>query len=86
MGQIKIVAPDKIIEDFKKIILAKHGKLEISVEGEEALKMYVKKYDYLLKKLVPPDQDPLKGIIGIGRSRGKHNVLEELEMLESGEY
>jgi hypothetical protein len=86
MGQIKILASDKVLEDFKKIVLAKHGKLELSVEGEEALKMYIKKYDHLLKKLIPPEDDPLKDIVGIIRSKGKHNVLKELEMLERGEY
>jgi len=86
MGQIKIIASDKVIEDFKKIVLAKHGKLELSLEGEEALKMYIKKYDYLLKKLVPPEQDPLKDLVGAVRSKEKHNVLKELEMLEQGEY
>ena len=86
MGQIKIRASDKVLEDFKKIVLAKHGKLELSVEGEEALKMYIKKYEYLLKKLVPPERDPLKHIVGIGRSKGKYDVLKELEMLERGEY
>ena len=53
MGQIKILASDKVLEDFKMIVLAKHGKLELSVEGEEALKMYIKKYDYLLKSCFP---------------------------------
>ncbi len=86
MGQIKILASDKVLGDFKKIVLAKHGKLELSVEGEEALKMYIKKYEHLLKKLVSPEDDPLKDIIGAVRSKGKHNVLKELEMLERGEY
>jgi hypothetical protein len=86
MGQIKIIASDKVLEDFKKIVLVKHGKLELSVEGEEALKMYIKKYEYLLKKLIPPEKDPLKDIIGMVRSKEKHNVLQELEMLERGEY
>ncbi len=86
MGQIKILASDKILEDFKKIVLAKHGKLQLSVEGEEALKMYIQKYDYLLKRLVAPEDDPLKHIVGAMRSKGKHNVLKELEKLERGEY
>ena len=86
MGQIKILASDKVLEDFKKIVLAKHGKLALSAEGEEALKMYIKKYAYLLKKLVPPEDDPLKDVIGAVRSKGRQNVLAELEMLERGEY
>lgn len=86
MGQIKIIASDNTIEDFKKIVLAKHGKLEISIEGEEALRMYIKRYEHLLKRLVPAEDDPLKSIVGAVRSKGKHNVLKELEILERGEY
>jgi len=36
------------IDRFKRIVLAKHGKLEYSTEGEEALRLYIKKYEYLL--------------------------------------
>jgi hypothetical protein len=35
--------------------------------------------------IVPPDQDPLKGICAIGRSGERHNVLKDLELLEAGE-
>lgn len=85
MAQIKIVAADDTIDKFKRIVLAKHGKLELSAEGEEALKLYIRKYERLLGKIVPPDEDPLKRISGIGRSKQRHNVLEELERLEAGE-
>lgn len=85
MGQIKILASNKVLEDFKRIVLAKHGKLELSVEGEEALRLYIKKYERLLHGFSPPDQDPLKQICGIGRSKIRHNVLRELESLEAGE-
>lgn len=85
MAQIKIVAPSELIEKFKRIVLAKHGKLELSVEGEEALKLYVKKYEYLLHELLSPEDDPLKEIVGIGRSAERKNVLKDLEKLEAGE-
>lgn len=85
MAQIKIVAPSELIEKFKRIVLAKHGKLELSVEGEEALKLYVQKYEHLLHELLSPEDDPLKEIVGIGRSAEKRNVLKDLEKLEAGE-
>jgi hypothetical protein len=85
MSQIKILAPAEVIEKFKKIVLAKHGKLELSVEGEEALKLYIKKYEYLLGSLCPPEEDPLSKLCGIGRSSERHNVLKDLERLEAGE-
>jgi len=85
VGQIKIVAADDTIDKFKRIVLAKDGKLELSAEGEEALSLYIRKYEKLLGGIVPPDEDPLKTICGIGRSKGRHNVLKDLERLEAGE-
>lgn len=43
------------VEKFKRIVLAKHGKLELSAEGEEALKLYIKKYEGLLGRMDPPN-------------------------------
>ena len=85
MAQIKILASNNTVEKFKKIVLAKHGKLELSAEGEEALKLYINKYEKLLGSMVPPDEDPLRKICGIGRSSEKHNVLKDLDRLEAGE-
>jgi hypothetical protein len=85
MAQIKILAKDETIEKFKRIVLAKHGKLELSAEGEEALKLYIKKNERLLGSIVPPDEDPLGNISGIGRSRERHNVLKDLQAIEAGE-
>jgi len=85
LAQMKIIASNDTIERFKKIVLAKRGKLELSAEGEEALRLYIKKYENLLGGLCPPDQDPLARICGIGRSSTRHNVLRDLEKLEKGE-
>jgi len=70
MTQLKIVADDEIVEKFKKIVLAKHGKLELSVEGEEAIKLYIQKYEHLLRGLCPPEEDPLKEIIAAPMKKG----------------
>ena len=83
MAQIKILAAEDTIEKFKRIVLAKHGKLELSVEGEEALKLYIKKYQKLLGQMTSPEEDPLKQLSGLGRSRGRHNALKELKQLEA---
>lgn len=85
MAQLKILAADSTVNKFKQIVLAKHGKLELSVEGEEALKLYIKKYERLLDNMIPPDKDPLKRLSAIGRSKSRHNVLKELKLLEAGE-
>jgi len=86
LAQIKILADDSTIEKFKRIVLAKHGKMQLSVEGEEALKLYVKKYERLLGEISSPEEDPLKDLTGLARSKGRHNALQELKNLEkSGE-
>lgn len=85
MAQLKIIVSDEIVEKFKKIVLAKHGKLELSVEGEEAIKLYIQKYEHLLHGLSPPEEDPLAKIVGIGCSDERRNVLKDLERLEAGE-
>jgi len=80
---MKIIASNETIERFKRIVLAKHGKLELSVEGEEALKLYIKKYEGLLGGLCPPEKDPLARICGIARSSDRHNALKDLQKLET---
>ena len=85
MAQIKIVAAEETVEKFKRIVLTKHGKLELSAEGEEALKLYIKKYEKLLGSFLPPDEDSLKDIHEAGKSTERHNVLRDLEPLEVGE-
>jgi len=85
MVQLKIVANDGVVEKFKKIVLAKHGKLELSIEGEEALRLYIQKYQYLLLEFCPPDMDPLAGIVEIGCSDELRNVLKDLAKLEADE-
>ncbi len=65
--------------------MAKHGKLKLSAEGEEALRLYIKKYEKLLGGLGLPDEDPLTKICGMGRSTKLENVLKDLGKLEAGE-
>lgn len=81
-AQIKILADDSTIEKFKRIVLAKHGKLELSLEGEEALKLYIKKYERLLGEIISPEEDSLKGLTGVARSKERHNALRELKNLD----
>ncbi len=53
MAQIKIIASKDTVDKFKRIVLAKHGKLQLSAEGEEALRLYIKRYEKLLGGLGP---------------------------------
>jgi hypothetical protein len=81
MAQLEIVVSKETAERFKRIVLAKHGWLELNSEGEEALKLYIKKYEHLSRESSSRD-DPLREIIGIGRSSGKADVLKDSEKLE----
>ncbi len=85
LARIKIVAADETIDKFKRIGLAKRGKLELSAEAEEALKLYIIKYERLLGRRVSPEHDPLKKMHAIGTSKERHNVMKDLELLEAGE-
>ncbi|MCS4541549.1 MAG: hypothetical protein HY929_04400 [Euryarchaeota archaeon] len=85
MAQIKIVAPEHLVNKFKQIVVIKHGKLELGAEGEEAIRLYVQKHEQLLKGPCPPEADPLNKIIGIAKSKLKTNVLKDLKKLDSGE-
>ena len=84
MAQVEILAFQDTVDKFKRIALA-HDKLELSAEGEEALKLYTKRYERLLGGLCPPDKDSPTRIRRIGRSSRRHNVLKDLERLDSGE-
>jgi len=37
MAKVKIVASADVVDKFKRTVLAKHGKLELGAEGEQAL-------------------------------------------------
>lgn len=86
MGQLKIRIDDELLLKFKKIVLAKHKKLEISREGEEDIKLYVKKYEHLLENKIMVEKAPLKSIIGIAESDKPRSALEDLKELEAGLY
>jgi hypothetical protein len=40
--QLKFVLDDDLAERFKRAVLAKHGKLELSKEGAEAIRLYLR--------------------------------------------
>lgn len=85
MGQVKIVADDELIRKFKQIALVKHGKLNIAVEGEEALRLYVNKHKQLIEKFPQKELDPLNEVIGAVASPSPTDALRDLKRLEMGE-
>lgn len=84
MAQLKFLIDNDLLRKFKQIVLAKHGKIELTPEGEEAVRMYVNKYEHLLARSMH-EVDPLARVIGAVRSGKLHNVLKDLKKLEAEE-
>lgn len=80
MAQVKILAYKDIVDKFKKIVLAKHGKLELSAEGGEAFRLYIKKHESLLGGLCAPEQEPLTKICGVRTSHQGHSVRRQMPL------
>jgi hypothetical protein len=85
MGQVKITADEELIRKFKQIALMKHGKLNLAVEGEEALRLYVNKHKHLIEKFPSKELNPLNEIIGAVASPSATDALRDLKRLEKGE-
>jgi len=85
MAQLKFSVSDKLAKDFRQTVLAKRGKLEVSREGEEALKLYLKKNRKELAESSRGSRraDPILRIIGAVKSRERRNALEDLKRMES---
>ena len=81
MGQIKFQIDDRLLKEFKQIVLAKHGSLKLSAEGQEAIRMYVSRYRHLLTSL-SVEEDPLNRVIGALDSSKPVNALRDLKSLE----
>ena len=66
--QVKMLIDKTLAERFKQAVLARHGKLNLSREGEEAIRLYLQ-----ARPQAPSAsrRDPLLTIIGIGASKTK---------------
>lgn len=63
--QLKFVVDRALADRFKRVVLEKHGKLNLSREGEEALRLYLREVE---GRASAPGRDPLLSVIGIARS------------------
>lgn len=68
MVQLKFVVDDALAERFKRAVLAKHGKLELSREGAVAIRMYL---DAQPRGPARPRRDPLLDAIGMASSAAR---------------
>ena len=85
MAQIKFNVDDELAKKFRQAVLSKNGKLQVSHEGEEALKLYLKMNNYqraAKRSRGSKDRDPIFNVIGVIRSRGRPDALKELKKLE----
>ncbi len=83
MTQLKFLLDDELAKKFKQIVLAKRGKIELTPEGEDAIRLYIEKYERLLQSKKSLETDPLARITGKVRSKKPQNALEDLKELES---
>ena len=85
MAQLKFVMDDELVKKFKQIVLAKRGKIELTAEGEDAIRLYIQKYGRLLEGERSRVEDPLSRVIGSVRSKKSRSALQDLKEIESGE-
>ena len=82
MIQLKLIVDEELAKKFKQAVLAKRGKVEVSREGAEALKLYLEKNKQLLETPRPHRTDPIVQIIGAVKTTGRRNALADLKLLE----
>lgn len=85
MAQLKFVLDYELVKRFKHVILARHGKIELSSEGEEAIKLYLSKYEHPLNQS-REKEDPLERAIAAVRSGKTRDALRDLKRPETVEY
>ncbi len=82
MAQVKFVIDDELLKKFKQIVIKKHGKIDLTPEGEEAIRLYIKKHEDLEERS-HGSKDPLITAIGVIRTRKARNALHDLKELEA---
>ena len=60
MAQVKFVIDDELLKKFKQIVIKRRGKIELTPEGEDAIRLYIEKYGNALDD-EPRRSDPLNG-------------------------
>ena len=81
VAQVKFVIDDELLRKFKQIVIKKRGKIELTPEGEDAIRLYIMKYEGLITS--PGGKDPLAKAIGSIRTGKVRSALDDLKELES---
>jgi hypothetical protein len=82
MAQVKFVIDDELLKKFKQIVIKRRGKIELTPEGEDAIRLYIEKYGSVLDD-EPRRVDPLRGAIGVIHTGKDRNALKDLKELEA---
>ena len=81
MAQVKFVVDEELLKRFKQVVIKRRGKIELTPEGEEALKLYIQKYE---NPAAPNGGlDSLHAAIGAISTGKKRSALRDLKELES---
>lgn len=82
MAQVKFVVDEELLKKFKQTVIKRRGKIELTPEGEEALKLYIQKYGSSEDEL-RGRPDSLNAVIGSLRTGKRRSALRDLKEMEA---
>jgi hypothetical protein len=82
MAQVKFVVDEELLKRFKQVVIKRRGKIELTPEGEEALKLYIQRYGDT-EGGNGEGPDPLNAAIGAIRTGKRRSALRDLKELEA---
>jgi hypothetical protein len=82
MAQVKFVIDDELLKKFKQIVIRRRGKIELTPEGEDAIRLYIEKYEGAADGK-PRGIDSLARAIGAIRTGRVRSALQDLKDLEA---
>jgi hypothetical protein len=68
LTQIKFTVDSALANRFKEVVVRRRGKLDLSREGAEALRLYLERVNTEMRE---PAKEPVLKVLGIATSRGK---------------
>lgn len=82
MAQVKFIVDEELLKKFKQVVIKKRGKIDLTPEGEEALRLYIQKYGDA--EGGPSDgEDPLMQAVGAVRTGRRRSALKDLRRMEA---
>ena len=72
---------EKLLRRFKQVVTKRRGKIEQTPEGEEAIRLYMIKYEDMERR--QGKGDPLMAAVGAVHTGKARSALKDLKKLES---